>query len=199
MIEIISILIFFIALSIHEASHALVAYKFGDPTAKLEGRMTLNPLAHIDLYGTILVPLILAFSGGPVFGWAKPVMIDPRNLTNYKKDNFFIALSGPISNLLAAILIAFVLKFIPQDTFTGAIMYIFILINITLAVFNLIPVPPLDGSKIWGLFLSDENYFTLEQMGPFILFALILFSYFSGNFLLNFVSIVTNRLLGILT
>lgn len=199
MIEIISLLIFFIALSIHEASHAFIAYKFGDPTAKLEGRMSLNPLAHIDLYGTILVPLILAFSGGPVFGWAKPVMIDPRNLTNYKRDNFFIALAGPVSNLLAAILIAFVLKFVPQDTSAGVIMYIFILINITLAVFNLIPIPPLDGSKVWGLFLSDDNYFTLERMGPFILLAVILFSYSSGNFLLNFVSIVTNRLLGILT
>lgn len=197
MIEIIlSFVIFFICLSVHEAAHAYMSLKLGDPTAKIEGRLTLNPLAHIDPIGTLIVPIFLIISGLPAFGWAKPVMINPRNFSHPQKDSFLTALSGPISNLIFALLLAVILRLIPLTGFIFGLFYLAVSINILLALFNLIPIPPLDGSKIWGLFLSDESYYTLERIGPFILLAVIIFSYSSGFSIFNWVSTLTNLIIG---
>ncbi len=193
---VISFIGFFICLSVHEAAHAYMSLKLGDPTAKLEGRLSLNPLAHIDLIGTIVVPLFLIFSGLPAFGWAKPVMINPRNFSMPRRDNFLTALAGPVSNLLFGVLLGLIVRFVPLPEIVSSFLALLVSINILLAAFNLLPIPPLDGSKIWGLFLSDESYYMLERMGPFILLAVIVFSYSSGFSIFGWVSTLTNLIVG---
>lgn len=185
--------VFFISLSVHEFAHAYMSFRLGDPTAKFEGRMTLNPLAHIDLVGTLIVPLLLTFSGLPAFGWAKPVHVNIYNFQKPARDNFITALSGPISNLIFALLCALLLKVFPQATF----LQLFVLINVVLAVFNLLPIPPLDGSKVWHLLLSDEAYFTLERLGPIILISILLFSNFSGNFIFSIISYISSGIINL--
>ena len=192
---ILSFIGFFICLSVHEAAHALVADRLGDPTSKLEGRLSLNPLSHIDLFGTIIVPLLLILSGAPAFGWAKPVMVDIRNFKNPPRDNFLTALAGPISNFLFAIIISLILNFIPSASFAYILLVNLVVINVALGIFNLVPIPPLDGSKVWHLILSDESYFTLERMGPIILIAFIVFINFSGS---SFFSLIQTTALGLI-
>lgn len=194
-----SFLGFFVCLSVHEATHSLISYKLGDPTSKTEGRLSLNPLRHIDPVGTVAVPLFLILSGLPAFGWAKPVMVNIGNFKNPQRDNFLTAIAGPISNILFALLIAFALRFMGTESILGAILVFMVQINIVLAVFNLLPIPPLDGSKVWHLILSDENYYTLEQMGPFILIAVLIFSYSTGGFVINIVRYLTEIILRLIT
>jgi len=170
------------ALSVHESAHAWSADKFGDPTARLMGRVTLNPLAHIDLIGTIIIPLILVWAGGPVFGWAKPVMVNPNNLRNRRRDGMLVSAAGPISNLLVAgatILVflalrsAHLLLSVPLVT----ILLFLIIINIYLAVFNLIPIPPLDGSGVLEGVLRGDALRFYEQIKPYGFFILIIVIY----------------------
>ncbi len=138
------------AISIHEAAHGWMANFFGDPTAKLQGRITLNPIAHIDLVGTIIFPLLLIAMGAPVFGWAKPVMVNPYNLRNPKRDHMFIAAAGPGSNIIASvvtIIIFIILRrlniiSLMNPGIIALILFYLIVINIFLAIFNLIPIPP---------------------------------------------------------
>ncbi|HCS78194.1 TPA: site-2 protease family protein [Patescibacteria group bacterium] len=164
----------------HEVAHGIVADRLGDPTARLLGRLTLNPIPHIDPIMSILLPLMLIFSGSPViFGAAKPVPVDPFNLRDGRRDMALVALAGPLTNVGIAILGAIVLHL-----FAGALdtfFYFFILqvvrLNLLLAIFNLIPIPPLDGSKVFSLILSEQQagaYLSLGNMGIFILFALLL-------------------------
>src|SRR5260221_423843 len=171
---------------LHEVAHGYVADKLGDPTARLMGRLTLAPRPDIDLFMSILLPLLLIFSDSPViFGGAKPVPIDPYNLRDGKKDDALVALAGPLTNIILAITAALLLKgisFIPiTSTAFAIIAYILTIIasyNILLAIFNLLPIPPLDGSKIFSLVLPDElatMYLSLSQIGIFILFFLLLF------------------------
>jgi len=175
------------AISVHESAHGWMANKFGDPTAKLQGRITLNPIAHIDLVGTIIFPIFLAIIGAPVFGWAKPVMVNPYNLKNPRKDGMFISAAGPVSNIIsgfAGIVVFLILKnFGIVSLYTGGsievlsyILYFFIIINIFLAIFNLIPVPPLDGSGIIeGLLHNEalEMYLKIKPYGFLILLVII--------------------------
>ncbi len=177
---IIRIFVLLFALSIHEAAHGWVAHKLGDPTAYHMGRITLNPIAHIDPIGTILFPLMLIVMRAPfLFGYAKPVPVNPLNLRNPKRDNILISAAGPLSNLAVAV-IAFIgiiaLKFLDPNLFTSRerisylillILYNFIILNVILATFNLIPVPPLDGSGVLMGFLSDEAAQKYDQIRPY--------------------------------
>lgn len=175
----ITLALFFLAVVIHEYAHGWVAWKLGDSTAKRAGRLTLNPMAHIDPIGTIFLPMILLVTHSPVvFGWAKPVPVDFRSLHNPKKDMVWVGLAGPTANIIMAILLSFVLKFF---TITGshiflAILSSAILINLVLAVFNILPIPPLDGSRVaMGLLPRDiaMQYAKLEPYGFIIIFGLL--------------------------
>ncbi len=189
------------AITVHEASHGWAANKLGDPTAYSLGRVTLNPIAHIDPIGTIIFPLILILMGAPPFGWAKPVPVNPLNLRNPRKDNLWISAAGPASNLSVAaisLIVIVILKLINPNvgyflrvSLFGAsglpkgfypleglalILYFIVYINCLLAVFNLIPIPPLDGSGILMGFLSEEAAQRYDRIRPFgfiILLALI--------------------------
>jgi Zn-dependent protease len=174
---------------IHEVAHGWVAYRLGDPTAKQMGRLTLNPIHHIDIMGTVILPLMLIVLGGPVFGWAKPVPFNPRNFrrdVDIKNGTLLVALAGPGSNLILAFLASF-LFVITQKFFSGShtLLYLalyqltqaILIINLVLAFINLIPIPPLDGSKILLRFLPQrfyQPYFMLERYG--FLIVIILFA-----------------------
>lgn len=176
------------AISIHESAHAWMADKFGDPTAKNQGRITLNPIAHIDLIGTIIFPILLALTGAPVFGWAKPVIVNPYNLRDPRRANIYISAAGPGSNIIAAfvgIVLFLILK--NMGVFAGGagsgsdillyIFFYFIVINIYLAIFNLIPIPPLDGSGIIEGVLKGEALYNYQKIKPygFIILLMIIF------------------------
>ena len=170
---------FLIALVVHESAHGFTALKLGDTTAKRMGRLTLNPLAHIDPFGTIILPLLLILTNAPiVFGWAKPVPVNFHNLQNPKKGILWVGLAGPAANFLTAAIIYFLLLFVPPAY--SLLIYFFtsvILINIVLGAFNLIPIPPLDGSRILMGLLPlrlARAYGRLEPYGMFILIVLIM-------------------------
>jgi Zn-dependent protease len=178
---------------IHEVSHGFVAERLGDPTARLLGRLTLNPKNHIDPVMSVLLPLLLIFSGSPViFGAAKPVPVDPFNLKEGRKDIALVSLAGPLSNILIAIIAAILIKglalFAPSaepGTALGVtiltanyVLSIIVQINLLLAIFNLIPIPPLDGSKIFSLLLPEKQariYLAFSSIGFLIIFFLLLF------------------------
>jgi Zn-dependent protease len=155
-------LVLFTAMPVHECAHGLVATRLGDDTPRLQGRLTLNPLAHLDLTGSLLL-----FLTG--FGWAKPVQVDMRGFRHPRRDMALTSLAGPVSNLLMAFVVLVVLKtlpvFIAFEEMSGAVITLFeilsivISINLSLAVFNLLPVPPLDGSKIFGAILPNNLYY----------------------------------------
>ncbi|MBW1824820.1 MAG: site-2 protease family protein, partial [Deltaproteobacteria bacterium] len=173
---------------VHEVSHGWIAYKLGDYTAKRMGRLTLNPISHVDPMGTIILPLIMIIMGGPIFGWAKPVPFNPNNFNqnvNVRNGVMWVALAGPGSNLILAFIFSFIFVFV-YKYFSGSPSIIFfsitqflkalVQINIILACFNLIPIPPLDGSKILMRFLPAKHihyYLMLERYGFFIIFFLL--------------------------
>lgn len=138
----------------HEYAHALTAYKLGDTTAKDAGRLSLNPFVHLDLVGTVIVPLLLLFTSGIFIGWAKPVPYNPLNLSDKRYGSLKVGVAGPGANLLIALVLGLVLRFLPLYPGAGelfaATLSIIVYINIFLALFNLLPFPPLDGSKIFA-------------------------------------------------
>ena len=167
---------FTIAITIHEASHAWMADKLGDPTARLMGRLSLNPLVHYDPVGTTLL-LIMVFLHSPFpFGWAKPVQFDQYNLKNPRRDSALISLAGPVSNIILAIIAALLIRIIPFSPIT-ALFETIIVLNVVLALFNLVPIHPLDGGKIFIGLLPEKDAreadFFLQRYGMFILFFLI--------------------------
>lgn len=163
---------------LHEVMHGFVADKLGDPTARIMGRLTLNPIPHIDPIGSIIMPLLTSL-GGITFGWAKPVPINPLYFKDGRKDMALVALSGPLTNFILAIIGAIFFNIIPTDLILIKIIFYFIVrINLVLGILNLIPIPPLDGSKVFSIFLPDDlakTYFSLEQYGTFILLFLLFF------------------------
>jgi len=175
-IQIVSLLVsFIIALVIHEFFHAFSADRLGDPTAKLMGRLTLNPIVHFDLIGTLL-PLFLIITRSPfVFGWGKPVIINPHNFKNPKLDNITVSLAGPMSNFAVAVIFGLLIRFIDLPIGLQYLFASIMIINLVFMVFNLIPIPPLDGSKILSLFISDRAYLVLQQFGIFLLLIFIMF------------------------
>ncbi len=178
------------AITVHEASHGWAALKMGDPTAYQLGRITLNPIRHIDPIGTILLPMMLIIMGAPPFGWAKPVPVNPLNLKNPRKDNIIISAAGPASNICVAFVALLVIKLLialdPSLLYARGvgfnnllspikiILEATVLINVILAFFNLIPIPPLDGSGIVMGLISEEAAQKYEQIRPYGFFILIL-------------------------
>ncbi|HLB95436.1 MAG TPA: site-2 protease family protein [Patescibacteria group bacterium] len=158
-----------LAITIHEYSHAWAANLYGDATAKLHGRLTLNPLAHLDPLGTIFL-----FLAG--FGWGKPVPVNSNNFRNPKLDNLTVSLAGPMSNFLLALFVGLIFRFINLPPAVSQFIVILIFFNLVLMIFNLIPIPPLDGSKILSLFLNEQTYLYFQQIGITLLFGLIIIS-----------------------
>ncbi|MBI2031990.1 MAG: site-2 protease family protein [Candidatus Levybacteria bacterium] len=208
----ISLIILLFSAILHEVAHGFVAERLGDPTARLAGRLTLNPRKHIDLYMSILLPLLLIISGSPViFGAAKPVPVDPFNLKDGRKDMALVSLAGPLTNIIIAIISVTLIKIINLTAgpffppFLSLIYFLLLQIthlNLLLAIFNLIPIPPLDGSKIFALILPDKEaaiYLSLSSIGFFIIFFLLLFpigGFSLGSMVYN-ILIFAEKLLGI--
>jgi Zn-dependent protease len=185
---VVQVAVLLFAVSVHESAHGLVALKFGDTTARDLGRISLNPIRHIDLVGSILLPAILAFSGAPVFGWAKPVPINLSGVKNPRKANFFVSAAGPLSNMAIALTFS-VLLVVMGPFFRGhsdpASLWIPILlvvvysvaVNVSLALFNLLPIPPLDGFGVLESLIPARFYKVTEWMRRFgfiILFVAVL-------------------------
>ena len=165
------------SLTLHEWGHARMADRLGDDTPRLQGRVTLNPLAHIDLFGTVIIPLIGIFGGFAIVGWAKPVMIDPANLPK-TSDRAWVTIAGPGMNLLLALLATvasgLLIRFAPGSEF-HSLLSLIVMINVALMVFNLLPIPPLDGSKflMYWFGMKEETYAQFSRFGWLILMVLI--------------------------
>ena len=194
---------FLFAISVHESAHAWTASRCGDPTARMLGRVSLNPIRHIDPIGTIILPLIAAYRGG-LIGWAKPTPVDPRNFRHPVMDDVLTSVAGPVSNFVVATGALVILACISLSSATGhtiimglsggfdvgvsdsmwvpivMLLYMLMVVNVWLAVFNLIPVPPLDGSHVLRHFLPDSARTVYDRIGIFALLALV---YLGGGLL----------------
>jgi Zn-dependent protease len=179
-----------ISITFHEFMHAWSANYLGDPTAKAMGRVSLNPIAHIDPVGTILMPML------PAFGYAKPVPINPLNFKNYRLGQALVSMAGPVANLVLALLFATVYKFLPvKESLFAVFVLNIIIVNIVLMIFNLIPIPPLDGSKVlYSILPANFSIQKLETYGPFFL---IPFVFLFGGAVLSPVVSFFLHLLGI--
>ncbi len=201
----IQIIILIFSVIVHEVSHGYMAYWLGDPTAKLANRLNFNPVNHLDLFGSFIVPAFLLLAHSPfLFGWAKPVPYNPYNLRNQKYGPALVGLAGPLSNLLLALLAGILLKaslvFNIDNDFLLMILAITVFINILLMVFNLFPIPPLDGSKLLFALIpvSEHTQRTLEQYGfVFLVIFLLLFSDVFGLVFNSVLKIFVNNVIGI--
>ncbi len=176
-----TLIILLFSIIIHEIAHGSVALSLGDPTAKSEGRLTLNPLKHIDPFGSVILPLLLFISGSSfLIGWAKPVPVNPYNFRNQKWGTLKVSLAGPATNFIIAIIFGLIVRFvnIPQVATFIEFLSIIIFLNLLLGIFNLVPIPPLDGSWVLFRFLPEgwvKAKMFLQQYGLFILILFIFF------------------------
>lgn len=203
----ISIIILLFSVIVHEVMHGVMALKFGDHTAERAGRLTLNPIPHIDLFGTILLPALLIFTGSPIlFGWAKPVPVNPLNFSNLRKGELLVSAAGILANFAlaaAAALIFHLLNALPQTfpALLGSLLRFAVLINLVLGIFNLFPIPPLDGSKI---LLSQlpynlaRQYQKIEPYGFLILLILLMVPFGRGSLLQTVLGFLVGLLSSIL-
>jgi len=195
------IIILIMSVVVHEVSHGYAALALGDPTAKYQGRLTLNPFSHLDPIGSFLIPLIgYMLPGHFIIGWAKPVPFNPYNLKNQKWGEALVAIAGPLSNIVLAVIFGLIIRFTSFEAFSGQglspIGYL-VFINITLAIFNLIPIPPLDGSKIlfavlpykWQTFRQS-----FEQFGLIFVFIFILFLWQIMSPIINYLFVLLTGL-----
>ena len=215
---------FLFAISVHESAHAWTANKCGDPTARMLGRVTLNPIKHIDLVGTVILPLLALISHFPMIGWAKPTPVNPANFKNEVRDDILTSVAGPVSNLIVASLAVMGLATISLTSPDGreivqamamtygravgmlsgtpsvllpiaGMLYWFMFLNVLLAAFNLIPIPPLDGSHVLRHFLSDRVRMVYDRIGIFGLLALV---YLGGGLLWSLIRPVRDFYLSML-
>lgn len=176
------VIVLVMSVVVHEVSHGYMALALGDPTAKYQGRLTLNPISHLDPVGSVLVPLMGHFLGGFIIGWAKPVPFNPYNLKNAKWGEALVAAAGPLSNISIAIIFGLIIRLtigygIATSAFLGLASFV-VLINITLAIFNLIPIPPLDGSKIFFALLPYRWQGLKQKIEQYGLLFVIIFVVF---------------------
>lgn len=191
-ITIFSLVVLLFSVIIHELAHGYIAFSLGDPTAKYEGRLTLNPLKHLDPFGSIILPLLLLLATGgqgPIFGWAKPVPINPYNFKDQKWGTLKVAISGPLTNFGIAIILGLLIRFLPpaggfpQFAPFIQLMGIVVFYNFLWGIFNLLPIPPLDGSWILFRFLprgAEKVKMYIQQYGMFILIFFIFFGGLTG-------------------
>lgn len=162
------------AVILHECAHGWVAYKLGDPTAKNLGRLTLNPLKHIDPFGTVLLPLLLWWQGFTPIGWAKPVPINPMNLSSPKRDMMWVGLAGPAVNIALAVVLSIFLKLNLVGGLVRSTIELAVYMNLFLAIFNLIPIPPLDGSRFVVGLLPNKYAYLYSRLEPYGIFIVML-------------------------
>jgi Zn-dependent protease len=206
------VIVFLFAISIHESAHAFTAWRCGDPTARMLGRVSLNPIRHIDPFGTVILPLLAMLTHLPVIGWAKPTPVDPRNFKHPMRDDILTAVAGPVSNFLVATIAMVLMALISLTSLEGhavvrnlsqgyisdtnstlmplaLLLYEGMQINVLLGVFNLIPVPPLDGSHVLRHVLSDSARQVYDRIG---LIGLLILVVAGGRFLSALMSPVLN-------
>lgn len=187
------IAILIMSVVVHEVSHGYAAYQLGDPTAKYEGRLTLNPIKHLDPFGSIIVPVLLYMFGGFIIGWARPVPFNPYNLKNQRWGEAIVAAAGPISNIVIALVFGLALRFAIMGGIDLGISVIkitsfVVLINLLLAIFNLIPIPPLDGSKILFSFLPRQTQALRNILERYGFFIVLIFIFFLWQFIFPIIS-----------
>lgn len=183
---------------IHEYMHGWMADRLGDPTAKNLGRLTLNPIPHIDLFGSILLPAIMVFSGiGFVFGWAKPVPYNPYNLRDQKYGGAKVAIAGPMGNLITAIFFGLIIRFFPiQNVMLATLLVIIVQINLVLMIFNLVPIPPLDGSKVIFPFLPHSWQIRFAEMERYGMYIVLLFVMFGFSIIIPIINFLFKLIVG---
>ncbi len=196
-----SILVLIFSVIVHEVSHGYAAYFLGDNTAKYAGRLNLNPLNHLEWFGSIILPTISYLTGGIIIGWAKPVPFNPYNLRNQKWGEAMVAIAGPLSNIAIALFFGLLIRFGVASQFGEAFLYIssmIVLINLVLATFNLVPVPPLDGSKIIFSLLPYEMQYIRDFLEKNQLFLILIFIFFLWQFISPVVSLEFRLITGLL-
>ena len=187
---------------IHEVSHGFMAERFGDKTARHAGRLTLNPFNHLDLFGSILLPALLYITSGFVFGWAKPVPYNPDNLSNRRWGTMWVALAGVLANLLVAVFFSLIIRVAPMlgIDLPGSFYFItssIVLVNLALMIFNLVPIPPLDGSKVLFSILPGSFYKVSSFIEQYSLVLLIIFIFFFSDVLYPILSGLFKLLTGL--
>ena len=195
-LQIFQIIIFIFSAVIHEYMHGWMANQLGDSTARDQGRLTMNPLVHLDPFGSVIMPLVLIMFGSPfVFGYAKPVPFNPYKLRDRKYGGAKVALAGPLGNFIVALFFGFLLRFFPVSAMMSGLFQMIIIINLVLMVFNLIPIPPLDGSKIIEPFLPYKWQEAMIRMEPYGISIVLMLLMFSG---LNFIYPIIDFLFGLI-
>jgi Zn-dependent protease len=200
MLTVFTLIVLLFSIMIHEIAHGGVAYYLGDPTAKYAGRLTLNPLKHLDIFGSIILPvlLLLATAGnGPIFGWAKPVPINPYNFRDQKWGELKVSLAGPLMNFIIAVIFSLLIRLIALPQSLLIFFSIIAIYNFLWAIFNLIPIPPLDGSHILFSFISEKYQsfkLVIEQYGMFIL---IFFIFFGIDYVFKLASLLFSLISGV--